>query len=60
MADLVAEVAQQGAIRLVHLDPQLLTVHVVTFGEIDCDDYRFRARSSPFSCALDNSRKAKP
>ena len=36
--DLVAEVAQQGAVRLVHLHPQLLAVHVVTLGEIDCDD----------------------
>ena len=41
MADLVAEVSQQGAIRLVHLDPQLLTVHVVAFGEIDGDDTIF-------------------
>ena len=43
MPDLVAEVAQQGAVRLVHLDPQLLAVHVVALGQIDCDDPVFVA-----------------
>ena len=37
VADLVAEVAEQRAVRLVHLDPQLLAVHVVTLGEIEGD-----------------------
>ena len=36
--DLVAQVPEQGAVRLVHRDPQLRAVHVVTLGEIQCDD----------------------
>jgi len=36
--DLVAQVSEQGAVRLVHRDPQLLAVHVVTLCEIQCDD----------------------
>jgi hypothetical protein len=38
MPDLVSEVSEQGAIRLIHLHPQLLTVHVVALGQIQCDD----------------------
>ncbi|CKT82451.1 Uncharacterised protein [Mycobacterium tuberculosis] len=34
----MAEVPKQGPIRLVHLDPQLLPMHIVAFGEIQCDD----------------------
>ena len=36
--DLVAQVPEQGAVRLVHRDPQLRAVHVVTLGEVQCDD----------------------
>ena len=38
MADLVAEVAEQRAVRLVHRHPQLLPMNVVAFGEVDGDD----------------------
>ena len=38
MPDLVPEMPQQGAVRLVHRDPQLLAVHVVALGEIQGDD----------------------
>ena len=37
MPDLVAEMAEQRAVRLVHRHPQLLAVHVVALGEIQCD-----------------------
>jgi hypothetical protein len=41
--DLVAEMAEQRAVRLGHRDPQLLAVHVVALGEIQCDDTVFVA-----------------
>ena len=41
--DLVAEVAEQGAVRLVHLLLQLFAVYVVAFGEIQRDDAVFVA-----------------
>ena len=37
MPDLVAEVAEQRAVGLVHRDPQLLAVHVVALGEVQGD-----------------------
>ena len=37
VADLVPEVAEQGAVRLVHRDPQLLPVHVVALGQVQGD-----------------------
>ena len=37
MADLVAEVAEQRAVRLVHLHTQLLAMHIVALREIQCD-----------------------
>ena len=37
MADLVAEMSEQRAVRLVHRDAQLFAVHVVALGEIQCD-----------------------
>ncbi len=38
MPYLVAEVPEQGSVRLVHRDAQLLAVHVVALGQIQCDD----------------------
>ena len=38
MPHLVAEVPEQGPVRLVHLDSQLLAVDVVALGQIQCDD----------------------
>ena len=38
MPDLVAEVAEQRAVRLVHRHPQLLAVHVVALGQVQGDD----------------------
>jgi hypothetical protein len=35
--DLVAQVPQQGAVGLVHRDPELLAVHIVALGQIQCD-----------------------
>jgi hypothetical protein len=35
--DLVAQVPQHGAVRLVHRDPQLLAVHIVALSQIQCD-----------------------
>ena len=35
--DLVPEMAEQGAVGLVHRDPQLLAVHVVALGEVEGD-----------------------
>ena len=35
--DLVAEMAQQGAVGLVHRDTELSAVYVVAFGEIQGD-----------------------
>ena len=35
--DLVAEMAEQRAVGLVHRDPQLLAVHVVALGEVQGD-----------------------
>ncbi len=37
MADLVAEMAEQRAVRLVHRHSQLLAVHIVTLGEVKRD-----------------------
>ena len=42
--DLVAKVSEQGSVRLVHLDPQLLAMDVVALGQIQCDHRRCRAR----------------
>jgi hypothetical protein len=49
--DLVAEVSQQRAVRLVHLDSQLLAVHVVAFREIYCDDPVFVSGQDLLVCA---------
>ena len=38
MPDLVPEVAEQGPVRLVHLNPQLFAMDVVALGQIQCDD----------------------
>ena len=43
VTDLVAEVAEQRAVRLVHRDAQLLAVHVVTLGKIQGDHAVFVA-----------------
>jgi hypothetical protein len=37
VADLMPEMAEQGAVRLIHLDPQLLPVNVIPFGQIEGD-----------------------
>ena len=37
MPDLMAEVAEQRPVGLLHRDPQLLSVHVVTLGEVQRD-----------------------
>jgi hypothetical protein len=37
MPDLVAKVAEQCPVRLIHLDPQLLAVHVVALSEVERD-----------------------
>ena len=51
MPDLVAEVPEQRAVGLVHRDPQLLAVHVVTLGQIQCDDAVVVAGDDPLQLA---------
>ncbi len=41
MPYLVAEVPEQGSVRLVHLDSKLFAVDVVALGQIQCDDAVF-------------------
>jgi len=57
--DLVAQVPEQGAVRLVHRDPQLRAVHVVTLGEIQCDDAVVVA-GDDFPTSLDSRSNASP
>ena len=49
--DLVAQMPQQGAVGLVHRDPQLLAVHVVALGQIQCDDAVVVAGDDPLQLA---------
>ena len=51
MPDLVAQVPNQLAVGLVHRDPKLLSVHVVTLGQIQCDDAVVVAGDDPLQLA---------
>ena len=53
MADLVAEVSQDRAIRLVHLVPPLLPLGIVGLGRVDRDHSVLHARKD-----LDRTRGA--
>ena len=59
MPDLVPEVPEQRAVGLLHLHPQLLAMHIVTLGQIQCDDAVIVAGDHLLECAGEQP-KAQP
>ena len=60
MADLVPEVPEQGAVGLVHRDPQLLAVHVVALGQVQGDHAVVVAGDTPVSCCAGEQVEGQP